>query len=284
MANAKISQLAGASTPLSGSELLPIVQSSTTKNVSVANLTAGRDIATKQITSTVSGATTALDGWSLGNGTANAIFKLSGATYAYRGVGSNYVWIGGDGSPMYIGTSTSQPVRLGTNAFQNFTLETDGNMSVNNAGNGFNFTANTGAAGKTSQLLNWYEEGTFTPALTFGGGSTGIGYDNRTGYYTRIGRQVFYNLNILLNNKGSSTGDAVVTGLPFVALNSTALFPDGILRAVTALTFTAPLYAQVNKGASTIGLLNNSGGSQAALTNTAFANNTEIAINGFYFV
>jgi hypothetical protein len=44
MADAKISALTGASTPLAGTEVLPIVQSSTTVKVSVANLTAGRAV------------------------------------------------------------------------------------------------------------------------------------------------------------------------------------------------------------------------------------------------
>jgi hypothetical protein len=45
MANSKISALTSATTPLAGTETLPIVQSSTTKQVSVANLTAGRAVA-----------------------------------------------------------------------------------------------------------------------------------------------------------------------------------------------------------------------------------------------
>jgi hypothetical protein len=44
MADLKISQLTASSTPLAGTEVLPIVQSSTTKQVSVANLTAGRAV------------------------------------------------------------------------------------------------------------------------------------------------------------------------------------------------------------------------------------------------
>jgi hypothetical protein len=222
MADLKISQLTGATTPLAGTEVLPIVQSSSTKKVAVSDLTAGRDIATKQITSTVSGVTTALDGWSLGNGTANAIFKLSGATYAYRGVGSNYVWIGGDGSPMYIGTSTAQPVRLGTNAFQNFTLETDNNMSVNNAGNGFKFNANTPAAGMTSQLLNWYEEGAWTPSV--GGNAT---YYVQEGYYTRVGRLVYIRAKIVINVLGTGSTTAI-SGLPFTSAASTYALADTI--------------------------------------------------------
>lgn len=44
MADLKISQLTGASTPLAGTEVLPIVQSGSTVKVSVANLTAGRAV------------------------------------------------------------------------------------------------------------------------------------------------------------------------------------------------------------------------------------------------
>ena len=50
MANVKISALPAASTPLVGTEVLPIVQSGVTTKVSVANLTAGRAITASTIT------------------------------------------------------------------------------------------------------------------------------------------------------------------------------------------------------------------------------------------
>ena len=50
MSNSKISALTSATTPLAGTETLPIVQSSTTKQVSVANLTAGRAISASSAT------------------------------------------------------------------------------------------------------------------------------------------------------------------------------------------------------------------------------------------
>jgi hypothetical protein len=49
MADSKISALPASTTPLAGTEVLPIVQSSTTKQVSVANLTAGRAVAATSI-------------------------------------------------------------------------------------------------------------------------------------------------------------------------------------------------------------------------------------------
>ena len=61
----------------------------------------------------------------------------------------------------------------------------DGNLVIGTAAKGVNFTANTPAAGMTSQLLNWYEEGTWTPVFTNCGTASAS-----TAKYTRIGRCV----------------------------------------------------------------------------------------------
>ena len=50
MADQKISALSASTTPLAGTEVLPIVQSGVTKQVSVANLTAGRAISATELT------------------------------------------------------------------------------------------------------------------------------------------------------------------------------------------------------------------------------------------
>jgi hypothetical protein len=52
MADTKISALPAATTPLAGTEVLPIVQSGSTVKVSVANLTAGRAISATSVTAT----------------------------------------------------------------------------------------------------------------------------------------------------------------------------------------------------------------------------------------
>jgi hypothetical protein len=52
MADTKISALPASTTPLAGTEVLPIVQSGVTKQVSVANLTAGRAISATELTLT----------------------------------------------------------------------------------------------------------------------------------------------------------------------------------------------------------------------------------------
>jgi hypothetical protein len=52
MADLKISQLTGATTPLAGTEVVPLVQSGTTKKVAVSDLTAGRAVSVLSLTAT----------------------------------------------------------------------------------------------------------------------------------------------------------------------------------------------------------------------------------------
>ena len=142
MADLKISQLTGASTPLAGTEVLPIVQSGSTVKVSVANLTAGRAVAT------------------------------AGGSF------------------------------------------TD-NITQSTAAKGVNFTANTPAAGMTSQLLNWYEEGTCSLAISDGTTSSAT----TTCKYTRVGRQItvlieLYNVDV---SALSTSALLRITGMPFTA-------------------------------------------------------------------
>jgi hypothetical protein len=135
MADLKISQLTGASTPLAGTEVLPIVQSGSTVKVSVANLTAGR-------------------------------------------------------------TQTSNGIIQGT------------------AATGYNFSANTTAAGKTSTLLNWYEEGTWTPSIGSLSGSI-ASVTNISGTYTRVGRLVSINFLFTIASAGTGSGAITITDLPY---------------------------------------------------------------------
>ena len=62
MADKKISALTAASTPLAGTEVLPIVQSGSTVKVSVANLTLGRAISATQATLTTGNLIIGTDG------------------------------------------------------------------------------------------------------------------------------------------------------------------------------------------------------------------------------
>lgn len=68
-----------------------------------------------------------------------------------------------------------------------------------------------------NETLSVYDEGVWTPVLSFGGASVGITYSKQIGAYTRIGNRCFFNCYILLTSRGSSIGATVIGNLPFTA-------------------------------------------------------------------
>jgi len=93
----------------------------------------------------------------------------------------------------------------------------NGNLVIGTAGKGIDFSADPAAAGMTSELFDDYEEGAWTPVLTFNGNSVGTTYTTQRGRYTKVGRAVTVHFEISLSSKGSSTGEAWITGLPFAS-------------------------------------------------------------------
>ena len=73
----------------------------------------------------------------------------------------------------------------------------------------------------SANLLDDYEEGTWTPEVRISNSTVGITYDNRHGFYTKIGRVVHLNGTVTLTNKGSNTGSIFLHGQPFSIANLT---------------------------------------------------------------
>jgi hypothetical protein len=88
MADLKISQLPAATVPLAGSEVLPIVQSGTTVQVSVNNLTAGKAVSASTVTATTVTGTT-VNGTTFDTNVAAAGVTLAGVTLAADGTDTN---------------------------------------------------------------------------------------------------------------------------------------------------------------------------------------------------
>ena len=201
MADKKISALTGAATPLDGSEVLPIVQSGSTVKVSVANLTFGRAI-------------TATNGTFVGNieltNGADRVVQIGSSTnynYKLKSVGDDFQIIDGSNNTRLAIAYSTANVTVG-----------QGNLVMGTAGKGIDFSANTHAAGMTSELLNDYEEGTFTPVLSSSGTPpTVASYLTQYGSYTKIGNRVFVTVSIRADVTNAGTGYPVITGLPYAA-------------------------------------------------------------------
>ena len=159
-----------------------------------------------------------------------------------------------------------------------------GNIVMKTANTGIDFSINSEAAGMTSELLNDYEEGTWTVGLAFGGASTGITASANQGKYTKVGRKVTVTGYLGLTSKGSATGNAVITGLPFTIPNSTENYSAASLW-LNVITFADFPMAFGAANTTTINLQEvTNAGVNSNLTNADFANNSEITLSFTYFV
>lgn len=145
-----------------------------------------------------------------------------------------------------------------TDAAQSFTGDqtlATGNIIQGTAAKGVNFTANTPAAGMTSQLLNWYEQGNWTPTFTAATPPTGVTYSVQAGTYTRIGNMVNITCFLEISSVGSGgSGGVQVGGLPFAVGSATgnyASFQCEILN-VTMPANANNIFARINPSATTI--------------------------------
>ena len=243
MANSKISALTSATTPLAGTETLPIVQSSTTKQVSVANLTAGRDvtglsftggnvkISGNTVTTTDTNGNLTLDPNGSGytivaaptNGTIAQMGNLSSRTFYLKqsnfgGYDNDTLIFESDSGVGQFQWKNSGGVLSTLSYTGNYTLST-GNLVIGTSGKGIDFSATPGTG--TSELFADYEEGAWTPSLTSAGGNfTTINYGDQQGSYTKIGRMVKVRGNLFTSGAitaGAASGQVYIAGLPFTA-------------------------------------------------------------------
>jgi len=147
-------------------------------------------------------------------------------------------------------------------ASSNLTLNV-GNLVQGTAAKGVNFTANTPAAGMTSQLLNWYEEGTWTPIDSSG---ASLAFTSVTGIYTRVGRLVTCTFGLTFPATVNAAG-VTIGGLPFTSLSSGTPNPSGGSITYTGAAVSAAGFA-TGAGGTTVSLY---GASGTALTNATFS-------------
>lgn len=287
MADKKISALTGASTPLAGTEVLPIVQSGSTVKVSVENLTAGRAVAA--LSAQLTNSSGNVEPLVLSSGNIGVVGNTIGIRAGYTGNtyqkgGLIYQSDDGNGRGSWLiccndgansNNVTVSDAVLKANYSGNVTLN-KGNLVQGTAAKGINFTANTPAAGMTSQLLNWYEEGTWTPSV--GGNAT---YTGQLGKYTRIGRAVHVQMDLTINVLGTGS-TTTVSGLPFTSNDYYALSTGFFFGIASNVVFISPV---VQSGATNLVFYTLTAAGASTGSGTAvLGDGARIQITGTYFV
>jgi hypothetical protein len=214
MANTKISALTSATTPLAGTEVLPIVQSSATVKVATNDLT---------VRNVRANATT-------------GILQITGPAAASTRVATvpdaNFTVARTDAAQSFTGDQT---------------LST-GNLIIGTSGKGIDFSATPGTG--TSELFADYEEGTWSPTYVTTGGS--FTYANQFGSYTKTGRLVTVNFYMYTSAATVGTGSVKIGGLPFTPSASTNVRGGSGVGRATLFSINTPCAIQVSESAITL--------------------------------
>jgi hypothetical protein len=175
--------------------------------------------------------------------------------------------IGNSRSLIFYSTANSTPAARGTRIL---TIDSQG----------IKFGTDTAAA----NALDDYEEGTWTMGVSFGGASVDVTTSSNAGTYTKIGRQVTVNGYLVLTSKGSSTGAARITGLPFTLGGSGGNYGAASLY-FDKITFTNQFSGYGVISTTTISLEESTIlGVTSLITDADFANNSSIVLSLTYFV
>lgn len=180
--------------------------------------------------------------------------------------------------------AASAPIKFFINSAESARITSGGNLEIANgnlvmstSGKGIDFSATASGSGTmTSELLNDYEEGTWTPVLKFDTNTQTINIQAAT--YVKVGRAVTINMSVSWAAK-SGSGRVYITGLPFAKENNATV---GLLASCSAgsITTTAALFYNVDAGGSDLNLAEQS----ADIDSASLASSGQIACTGTYFV
>jgi hypothetical protein len=244
MANTKISALTSATTPLAGTEVLPIVQSGATVKVASNDLTV-RNIRANATT---------------------GILQVTGPAAASTRVATvpdaNFTVARTDAAQSFTGDQT---------------LST-GNLVIGTSGKGIDFSATPGTG--TSELLADYEEGTWTPVIV-GSSASGVGtYGSQVGRYTRVGRTVNFT-GYVTWTAHTGTGNMFISGLPFSSEStSNVFFQFSPFSSNLAYTANNQLQLLLFNGGTTLNFYQVNGGAAAA--QVAIDTAADVLVTGTY--
>ncbi len=152
------------------------------------------------------------------------------------------------------------------------------------SGRGISFAADPNAAGMTSELLDDYEEGTWTPTyITTAGTPITVTYTTQQGNYTKIGNMV--TIQVALSTASidvtGATGSIRIAGLPFA--HGSATYP-GAVGGDNLLWVTAPTRAAVRDQFVTLFTQTGTVVLPADVNVTAGTNRNRVQVTASYFV
>jgi len=179
-----------------------------------------------------------------------------------------------------IGTNSNHELQLKSNSTGRLKITTAGNVEVMSgnlvmatSGKGIDFSATAGTG--TSELLDDYEEGTFT--VTTNGDASGA-FSAETGEYTKIGNVVYIKITFRVSANFASNK---IGGLPFTpSYDAGASGKTMVGTLLTSSSSSAPIAGGAVNGADYIEFFASNSTASTFAPNTA---NDYHRLQGFYY-
>ena len=168
-------------------------------------------------------------------GTTNLVINEIGAVFNVR--------IEGDtDANLFYTDATNDKVGLGT-ASPAEKLDVVGkiklsdNLVIGTSGKGIDFSATAGTG--TSELLADYEEGAWTPTVTASSSNPTITYSRQRGRYTKVGRIVTLECDMIWSAFAGGSGNVQVSGAPFTIDSSVGTGGAAAISVMEGFVFVA---------------------------------------------
>jgi len=156
-----------------------------------------------------------------------------------------------------------------------------GGATPSTSGSGISFPA-TVSASSDANTLDDYEEGAWTPTITYSTSNGDLSYSHRVGTYTKVGRQVTC-LCRLTWTETTASGNIQLSGLPFASANNSQYSGHGIaLDNMTSVTGGGTFVVFANVTTADIYSVNT--GTSGSITNANTGTNSSIWGAFTYFI
>jgi hypothetical protein len=216
----------------------------------------------------IGGTTPAAGAFSTLSATGNLTTNVTGSTQCLQANTSGVV----SGTGSSCGGGGSLTITDGSNTVSGTTQITFSGATVGGSTPNATVTVTGGGSCTTS---------TWTPVITFGGGSTGLTYTDDLGGYTVCGKQVCAWMSVQIANKGSSSGNAVIGGLPIAADTGSHHYQSFLGWSTASPPFIGFIAQAGGVTSQQIAMFTNSS-SPSSLTAANFSNGSQVVSNFCY--
>jgi len=219
------------------------------------------------------------------------VFDTNGNAIAYKDTTNSVTnLLGAYNSVGLSGTITNHPYAFYANNAERMRVETSGDVTITDgnlvvaSGHGIDFSATSDGSGTdSSELLDDYEEGTFTPTLVSGSTTGTPSYAAQYGHYTKAGRLVNFSLDFQLSGMTGASGHFKIDGLPYAVSGNSRMYGGAFINYQAAFfNDDSDFSLHISSSSTTIDFYDFAGGALEGNDSYIYGINNRLILSGMY--